>query len=58
MMAKRLFVTKVRAESHAKLEEVLASGKYPRAECRETAEEYSVWSEPGAEDEKEVRDGG
>lgn len=47
-MSTRLFSTKDRDESHRKLEEVLASGDYPRAECREADEEgnYTVWDGP------------
>lgn len=55
-MAKCLFRTKVRSESHAKLEEVLDGGKWPAAECRETADEYSVWTDgsPAEPDPKGV----
>lgn len=46
-MAKMIFSTKNRHEAHGRLEEVLAEGEHPRAECREdpNAEEpYQVWS--------------
>jgi len=47
-MSTCLFKTKDRDESHRKLEEVLASGAYPKAECREADEngDYTVWSGP------------
>lgn len=47
-MAKRLFSTTDREESHKKLEEVLLDGAHPRAECREADAEgfYSVWDGP------------
>lgn len=37
-----------RGLSHTKLEEVLASGQYPNAECREDSTNgiYSVWDGP------------
>lgn len=44
----KLFATKDRAESHAKLDEILAAGEYPTACCREREndpnEPYTVWS--------------
>ena len=47
-MAEKLFQTKDRDESHGKLEQVLAEGEHPRAECRERDEDgyYTVWSGP------------
>lgn len=45
-MATRLFATTDRNASHAKLEEVLATGQHPKAECREDSnseEPYEVW---------------
>jgi hypothetical protein len=42
----RLFKTKDRDESHRKLEEVLAGGLHPLAECREDHSQedpYEVW---------------
>ncbi len=48
-MTIKLFGTTNRDESHAKLEEVLASGEYPMACCREDlnnpTEPYTVWSD-------------
>lgn len=45
----KLFGTKDRDASHKHLERVLASGKHPRASCREDesneAEPYQVWSD-------------
>lgn len=48
MAGKLLHTFTVRDESHKKLEEVLAGGKFPRAECREnhSAGEYTVWDGP------------
>ena len=48
-MTTNLFGTTDRAASHAKLEEVLASGEHPMACCREDpnhpTEPYTVWSD-------------
>ena len=48
-MPVKLFGTTDRAEAHAKLAEILALGEYPRACCREDAndpiEPYQVWSD-------------
>lgn len=48
-MAEKLLEVKDRNEAHKKLEELLAEGKYPNAECREEIENgngktlYQVW---------------
>ena len=45
-MPQLLFKTKNRDESHRKLEEILASGRHPRAHCQEDPndnEPYTVW---------------
>lgn len=50
-MATKLFSTTDRDGSHAKLEEILATGQHPRAECREDPndpEPYSVWDDSAA----------
>jgi len=49
MAGVKLFGTKDRDTSHAKLEEILKLGEYPRASCREDIndplEPYTVWSD-------------
>jgi hypothetical protein len=49
-MAVKLFDSKDRDESHRKLEEVLASGLHPAAECREDPNDrerpFQVWNGP------------
>lgn len=45
-MATKLFSTKDRAASHKRLEEILKAGQHPKAECRESGDEYSVWDGP------------
>lgn len=47
-MSTKLHETKDRDESHKLLEQVLATGVHPRAECREADGNgfYSVWSGP------------
>lgn len=48
-----LFSTFDRDECHRQLEEILAKGEYPKAECREADEKgnHTIWSGP-------QRDGG
>jgi len=54
MAAVKLFGTGDRDESHRKLEEVLASGLHPLAECREDPNHaehpFQVWSGPHVKD--------
>jgi hypothetical protein len=58
-MAERLFQTADRDASHKTLEDLLAVGKYPLAECRVEpalgAEMYTVWSGPTEKPPVELR---
>lgn len=60
MPGKLLHGFKVRAEAHAKLEEVLKVGKHPRACCREFEGDpnpYQVWSDgPGGNEPEPVKE--
>lgn len=54
-MATKIFETKYRNESHAKLAEILAADEKSLAECREDAARglYSVWDGPEPEGPRE-----
>jgi len=62
-MATKLFETADRNASHKKLEEILAAGTYPKAECREEIQKgngptlYQVWDGSGEAEAVAARPG-